>query len=45
MDDPSPKLGWLERINKLLLRKPEDREQLIELLHDALSGVYSILMP
>ena len=35
MDDPSPKPSWLERINTLLLRKPEDREQLIELLHAA----------
>ena len=26
---------WLERLSTLLLREPEDREQLIELLHGA----------
>ena len=35
MDDPSPKPGWLERLSTLLLREPEDREQLITLLHSA----------
>lgn len=35
MDDPSPKSGWLERLGALLIRKPEDREQLINLLHSA----------
>ncbi|HEX5538222.1 MAG TPA: transporter associated domain-containing protein [Methylophilaceae bacterium] len=29
------KPGWLERISTLLLREPEDREQLLELLHAA----------
>ena len=32
---PAPKAGWLERIGALLLREPEDREQLIELLRSA----------
>ena len=35
MDDPSPKNGWLERIGTMLQRQPEDREQLIALLHIA----------
>lgn len=35
MDDPSTKSGWLERLSALLIRKPEDREQLITLLHSA----------
>ena len=35
MDDPSPKSGWLERLSTMLIRKPEDREQLITLLHSA----------
>src|SRR3546814_6415092 len=26
---------WLERLSMLLLREPEDREQLVELLHSA----------
>jgi magnesium and cobalt transporter len=30
-----PKPGWLERISAFLLREPEDREQLIELLRSA----------
>jgi len=30
-----PKAGWLERISAFLLREPEDREQLIELLRSA----------
>jgi magnesium and cobalt transporter len=34
MDD-FPKITWLERIGALLLREPEDREQLIQLLHTA----------
>ncbi len=36
MDDPSPKSGWLDRLGAMLIRKPEDREQLITLLHSAL---------
>ena len=35
MDDDSPKSSWLERLSALLLREPEDREQLVELLHSA----------
>ena len=35
MQDESDKPGWLERLGSLLLREPEDREQLIELLHSA----------
>jgi magnesium and cobalt transporter len=35
MDDPPSKPGLLERLSTLLLRAPEDREQLIELLHSA----------
>jgi magnesium and cobalt transporter len=35
MADDSHKPGWLERISHLLLREPEDREQLIELLHSS----------
>jgi len=35
MEDESEKPGWLERLGSLLLREPEDREQLIELLHSA----------
>lgn len=35
MDEPPPKSGWLERLSALLIRKPEDREQLITLLHSA----------
>ncbi|MCX7628468.1 MAG: CBS domain-containing protein [Methylophilaceae bacterium] len=34
-DDDHPKRNWLERISHLLLREPEDREQLIELLHSS----------
>jgi len=34
MDDP-PKQSLLERLSSLLLREPEDREQLVELLHSA----------
>ena len=34
MDEP-PQSGWLERISALLLRRPEDRAQLITLLHAA----------
>ena len=33
MEDESEKPGWLERLGALLLREPEDREQLLELLH------------
>jgi magnesium and cobalt transporter len=37
MDSPSGahKQGFLERLSSLLLREPEDREQLLELLHSA----------
>ena len=35
MDDPSHKPGLLDRLSALLLREPEDREQLIELLHSS----------
>jgi len=38
MNDPAPtpsKPTWLERLSALLLREPEDREQLVELLHSA----------
>jgi magnesium and cobalt transporter len=34
-DTPTPNAGWLERISAFLLREPEDREQLIELLRSA----------
>ncbi len=34
MDEP-PKPGLLERLSSLLLREPEDRGQLVELLHSA----------
>jgi magnesium and cobalt transporter len=34
-DSVPPKPGWLERISAFLLREPEDREQLIELLRTA----------
>ena len=35
MDEPDSKPGLLERLSALLLREPEDREQLIALLHSA----------
>lgn len=35
MNDTSPKISWFEHISALLSRKPEDREQLIALLHSA----------
>ncbi len=35
MDPSHPKPSWLERLGALLLREPEDREQLVELLHSA----------
>jgi magnesium and cobalt transporter len=35
MADDSSKPSWLERISHLLLREPEDREQLVELLHSS----------
>lgn len=35
MDSPSYKPSFLERISSLLLREPEDRDQLIQLLHSA----------
>ena len=34
MEEP-PKPSWLERIGSLLMREPEDREQLMQLLHSA----------
>ena len=53
MDDSPPKPTWLERLGALLMREPEDREQLIELLHssyernlldsDALSMIEGVL--
>jgi magnesium and cobalt transporter len=35
MDDEPAKPNWFERLSTLLLREPEDREQLIGLLHSA----------
>ena len=35
MDEPPSKPNWLERLGTLLLREPEDREQLVTLLHSA----------
>jgi magnesium and cobalt transporter len=35
MEDDAPKPSWLERIGSLLMREPEDREQLMQLLHSA----------
>ncbi|MFO1205763.1 MAG: transporter associated domain-containing protein [Burkholderiales bacterium] len=35
MMEDAPKLSWLERLGSLLMREPEDREQLIQLLHSA----------
>ncbi|MEY3122437.1 MAG: hypothetical protein RI993_1262 [Pseudomonadota bacterium] len=35
MNDSMSKSSWFERVGTLLLRKPEDREQLITLLHSA----------
>jgi hemolysin (HlyC) family protein len=35
MDNSSPKPSLLERLGALLMREPEDRDQLIELLHSA----------
>jgi magnesium and cobalt transporter len=35
MDSPSSKPSFFERLSSLLLREPEDREQLIQLLHSA----------
>ena len=35
MDDASTKPSWLERLGALLMREPEDRDQLVELLHSA----------
>ena len=53
MDDSQPKPTWLERLGALLMREPEDREQLIELLRssyernlldsDALSMIEGVL--
>lgn len=35
MEQTPGRPSWLERISALLLREPEDREQLVELLHSA----------
>jgi len=35
MNEPPPKPSWLERLSTLLLREPEDRDQLVALLHSA----------
>jgi len=36
MEDPSkPRSNWFERLSNLLLREPEDREELVDLLHSA----------
>src|SRR5437868_7687373 len=35
MDDTHPKPSLLERISAFIMREPEDREQLIELMHSA----------
>ena len=34
-DDANPSRTWLDRLSQVLLREPQDREQLIELLRDA----------
>lgn len=34
-EDKTPSRSWFERLSQVLLREPQDREQLIELLHDA----------
>lgn len=34
-EESHPHRGWLERLSNALLREPQDREQLLELLHDA----------
>lgn len=35
MSNSSPKSGWFEHIGSLLMRQPEDRAQLVALLHSA----------
>ncbi|MCO6428469.1 HlyC/CorC family transporter [Nitrosomonas communis] len=35
MSNSSPKVSWFEHIGALLLRQPEDRQQLVTLLHSA----------
>src|SRR6185295_7460773 len=35
VDDGHAKPSWLERLGALLMREPEDREQLVELLRSA----------
>jgi len=35
MEDPQSKPSFLERLGALIMREPEDREQLIELLHNS----------
>ena len=34
-DEPTTNRTWLEKLSHLLLREPQDREELVELLHDA----------
>ena len=53
MDETQPKPTWLERLGALLMREPEDREQLIDLMRssyernlldsDALSMIEGVL--
>ena len=35
MDEPGKRPSWLERLSAFLLREPEDREELVDLLHAA----------
>lgn len=35
MSNSSPKVSWFEHLGALILRQPEDREQLVTLLHSA----------
>ena len=35
MEDSPSKPSWLERLGALLMREPEDRDQLVTLLHSA----------
>ena len=35
MSSDSPRPTWMERLSSLLMREPEDREHLVELLHAA----------
>lgn len=34
-DDHSPSKSWLDRLSQILIREPRDREELIEVLHEA----------